>query len=72
MLRVLGSCGNMAAGLLVIFWQMDGRSTDSVASLIVSFTILCGVGVGVMAWSKPHGQKEGRQSFNDVETQQGN
>ncbi|CAK8996574.1 unnamed protein product [Durusdinium trenchii] len=49
---LLRSVVTVTEGLLVIFWQMDGRSTDSVASLIVSFTILCGVGVGVMAWSK--------------------
>lgn len=49
---LLRSMVTVLEGLLVIFGHTDGKSTDSLASLVVSITILSGVAAGVLAWSR--------------------
>lgn len=49
---LLRSMVTVAEGLLVLWGHTNGKSTDSVSSLIVSLTILCGVLVGLMAWGR--------------------
>lgn len=49
---LLRSMVTVLEGLLVIFGHCEGKSTDSLASVVVSITILCGVAAGVLAWSR--------------------